>query len=97
MKLRGKIHWERGFDSDRVIPRAGRKTSRSLSVNKARGLAMLCGDVLIEAGSSAASDNLCGEDALRSQHVTYADNRARAGWSPTPLPLLRGFPPLRAQ
>lgn len=56
-----------------------------------------CEDVLIEAGSSVASDNLpvvrmhwgpCTSPALTK--------RASAGWSLAALPLLRGFPPLRA-
>lgn len=56
-----------------------------------------CEDVLIEAGSSVASDNLpvarmhwgpCTSPTLTK--------RASAGWSLAALPSLRGFPPLRA-
>lgn len=78
----------------KIFTDQGGKATGSPSGNKARGFVMLCEDVLIETGSSAASDNLCNEDALKSLHVVAnADNRASAWWSPSLLPLQCGFRP----
>lgn len=45
MKERGDFHRDKSFDFERVVHRAGRKTSRSLVVNKVGVFVMLCEDV----------------------------------------------------